>query len=70
MSRAERIKGCRLAGGTFFNPDLQALYLTYDTLSHVYTGWTLGDLKGLTYRERQYWQSLHKWRKEKSGLGT
>lgn len=59
-----------LAGGISFAPDLQSLYLDYDSISREYQGWALSDLKQLSYRERRYWRKMMAWRKERRGLGT
>lgn len=53
-------------GGTCFDPDEQTLYLNYLRISDSFFGWTLSEIRAMTSRQRNYWLSMIRWRKEKA----
>src|SRR5262245_58924538 len=51
-------------GSTSFVRDYTLLYKFYDYLACHYPGWSIGDIKRLTYRERVWWVNMVQWRSQ------
>jgi hypothetical protein len=52
-------------GATCFAPDEQTLYLNYDIISAHNIGWTLSEIRLMTYRQRNYWLKMITWKRDK-----
>lgn len=53
------------AGPTSFAPNEQALYVTYDVIASNYSGWTLSEIRAMTMRQRNYWQAMLRWKRDR-----
>jgi hypothetical protein len=43
------------------------LFVEYEIVATAYGGWGLKDIKNMPVRERRFWLSMIRWRRERNG---
>lgn len=66
MPIAKSLSQSHSTGPHFYLANLVVTYWEYDSIASVYKGFSLGDIKSMTVRQRTYWSAMSRWRKQES----